>query len=81
MRDDNYQISEGLHIPEKSKTLGLRLREEELAALNQRFKIDGLSSLSDLVGRYLNGRAAKAKGQSRASSIFNWDTVKSSGDC
>jgi intergrase/recombinase len=57
MRD---QIEQGLHIPEKSKTIGTRIKEDDLAALNQRFKIDGFSGLSDLLYAYLNGQVAKA---------------------
>jgi len=45
---------------ETSKTLGLRLKESELAALNQRFRLDGFENLSDLVRGYLNGEVSHA---------------------
>jgi hypothetical protein len=45
---------------EISKSLGLRLRESDLAILNQRFKIDGFQNLSHMVKSYLNGEIAKS---------------------
>lgn len=53
------QIAEAL-VPEKGKSMGLRLKQEELGALNQLFKIDGFTSLSDLVHSYLNGELSKS---------------------
>lgn len=53
------QLVEGL-LQEKGKSMGLRLKQEELAALNQLFKIDGFASLSDLVHSYLNGELSKS---------------------
>jgi hypothetical protein len=52
-------LIESLQQPEKGKSLGLRLKQEELAALNQLFKIDGFTSISDLVHSYLNGELSK----------------------
>lgn len=49
-----------LYYRETSKTLGLRLKESELAALNQRFRLDGFDNLSDLVRSYLNGEVSRA---------------------
>jgi hypothetical protein len=45
---------------EISKSLGLRLKESDLAILNQRFKIDGFENLSDMVKSYLNGEIARS---------------------
>ena len=51
MYKNSHFIEKEMHQqkPEKGKSLGLRLREDELAALNQLFKIDGFTSISDLV--------------------------------
>ena len=44
-----------------SKSLGVRLKENDLAALNQRLRLDGFSTLSDLVRIYLNGELVRSK--------------------
>lgn len=41
---------------EYSKTVGVKLKESDIAALNQRFRIDGFETLGDLVRSYLDGR-------------------------
>lgn len=46
---------------ETSKSLGVRLKESDLAALNQRLRMDGFSKLSDLVRTYLNGELLRSK--------------------
>lgn len=43
-----------------SKIVAVRLKEDDLAALNQRFRIDGFETLSDLVRGYLNGEISRA---------------------
>ena len=45
---------------ETSKSLGVRLKESDLAALNKRFLLDGFNSLSDLVRTYLNGELLRS---------------------
>ena len=44
-----------------SKSLGVRLKESDLAALNQQLRLDGFSTLSDLVRTYLNGELVRAE--------------------
>ena len=60
MHDNNHHLVETGQQVEKGRSLGLRLRQEELAALNQLFKIDGFANLSDLVHSYLNGELSKS---------------------
>src|SRR6185503_14712806 len=55
---------------EKGKSLGLRLRQEEIATLNQLFKIDGFSSLSDLVHGYLRGELSKSQNTPEIERLF-----------
>jgi len=43
-----------------SKTIAVRLNENDLAMLNQRFHIDGFETLSDLVRGYLSGDISRA---------------------
>jgi hypothetical protein len=45
---------------EVSKSLGVRLKESDIAALNQRFRLDGFRNLSDLVRTYLNGELLRS---------------------
>ena len=45
---------------ETSKSVGVRLKESDLAALNQRFRLDGFTNLSDLVRTYLNGELLRS---------------------
>jgi len=45
---------------ETSKSLGVRLKESDIAALNQRFRLDGFDNLSDLVRAYLNGELLRS---------------------
>jgi len=45
---------------EISKSLGLRLKENDLAILNQCFKIDGFENLFDTVKSYLHGEIARS---------------------
>ena len=45
---------------ENSRSIGLRLKENDLAVLNHRFKLDGFENLSDLVRSYLNGEITKS---------------------
>jgi intergrase/recombinase len=42
------------------RTLSVRLKQDELAALNQRLKLDGLDTFSDLVRSYLDGKISKS---------------------
>ena len=72
MYDNSHFIEKGMHQqkPEKGKSLGLRLREDELAALNQLFKIDGLTNLSDLVHSYLNGELSKSANTVQVDSLL-----------
>jgi hypothetical protein len=59
MRDT--QIGRQIH-KENSRTLGVKLRESEIAALNQRFKINNFETLGDLVRSYLNGELSTTGG-------------------
>ena len=45
---------------EISKSLGVRLKESDIAALNQRFRLDGFKNLSELVRTYLNGELLRS---------------------
>jgi hypothetical protein len=47
---------------ERARTLGVKLRESEIAALHQRFKINGFETLGDLVRGYLNGELSTSSG-------------------
>jgi len=40
---------------ESSKSVGIRLKVNDIATMNQRFRLDGFDSLSDLVRAYVNG--------------------------
>lgn len=42
------------------RTLSVRLKQDDLAALNQRLKLDGFDTLSDLVKCYLDGKISKS---------------------
>ena len=56
MRDS--QIGRQIHH-ESSRTLGVKLKESEIAALNQRFKLNGFETLGDLVRSYLHGELSR----------------------
>jgi hypothetical protein len=43
-----------------SKTLAVRLNENDVATLNQRFRLDSFRNLSDLVRAYLNGELLRS---------------------
>ncbi len=59
MRDT--QIGRQIH-KECSRTVGVKLKESEIAALNQRFKLNGFATLGDLVRSYLNGELSTSGG-------------------
>ena len=61
MREDqDTKLVGNVILREKSKSLGLRLNQEDLAALNQLLGIDGFRSVSDLVHSYINGQLSKS---------------------
>lgn len=55
---DNLLVEES---QAKTKSLGLRLKQDELVALNQRLKMDGFANLSDLVHNYIRGLLSKSR--------------------
>ncbi|HXV45957.1 MAG TPA: hypothetical protein VD736_04725 [Nitrososphaera sp.] len=56
---DNKPVETNIR-EERTKSLGLRLNQEDLAALHQLLRIDGFRSVSDLVHSYINGQMSKS---------------------
>lgn len=60
MTNENIVIEQPRLNKEVSRSLGVRLKESDIAALNQRFRIDGFRNLSDLVRTYLDGELLRS---------------------
>lgn len=55
----NLGIVETRNLTE-TKTLAIRLKESDVAALNQRFRLDSFGNLTELVRAYLNGQMIRS---------------------
>lgn len=59
MQDASLKQRRDPPYSEGTKTIGVRLKEDELAALHQRFRMDGFRTLTDLVKGYVNGEISR----------------------